>query len=389
MNTSKEKNFIPGGTSTFSKRKSSLFGSYNGPGFFIKAKGSRIVADNGKEYVDFGMALGSSILGYSPEPITKAVKKILKQGWISTLPSHLEQDLAERVCSIIQSIDMVRFFKTGAEALLAGVRCARVYTGRESVLTCGYHGWLDWTRSDKGVPRCIKELRKEFKFNDIDSFKTAFNESKDIPAAVVLEPVIREKPKPEFIEFIENTCKKHGVVFILDEIKTGIRLGIEGAQKRYNINPDMTVLGKAVAGGFPLSILGGKRDLMEAIEKTWVSSTFAGEALSLGASLALIDFCIKENVPQRIEELGKLFFAGIKDIEKISKDFFKVYGIPQMNGICAPDDYEAMLISKLSDKGFILKMGGYNFVSYAHTEKEINDCIECVIEAAKEICKGK
>ncbi len=389
----KAKKYIPGGFSTESKKTDALFGSDFGPAYFKTATGAELIDYEGNRYVDFGMGLGACVLGYNHPVVATAIQKELKNGITTTLSSALEPELAELIVDMFPSIEQVLFLKTGAEACSAAVRLSRAYTYREYILSCGYFGWHDWSNKDAGVPIATRNLCIEFLFNDSSDFLDKFNNLPEYPAAVILEPVVYEAPKREFLQTIRDICAKCGIVLILDEIKTGARLGPGGAQEYYDILPDLTVIGKGIAGGMPLAAVGGKKEIMDAWRKLWICSTLSGEALSLAAAIATLKFVRENRVFEHIEKMGTHLYRGF---QRIAGDFPKVTdvsGIPQMTMIRLPRDlpnlkhFEAELFTEVLTSGFILRRNGYNYVSYAHSEKHIRDCLEVLYRAFERISK--
>ena len=387
------KRLIPGGCSTESKKVEALFASEQAPSFFKSARGSKLVDVDGNEFVDFGMALGACILGYNHPAVVKAIERELKKSGLSILPSALEPKLAKLIIDTFPSIEMVRFLKTGAEACSAAVRLARTATAREPVLASGYFGWHDWSGKGQGIPASTKKLILEFAFNDSDDFLRKLDSLPKPPAAVIIEPVINEHPRREFLNTVRDRCRKLGIVFIWDEIKTGARMAPGGAQQYYGFMPDLTVLGKGIASGMPLAAVGGKREIMKAWDKVWISSTFAGESLSLAASIATLNFIRQNPVNFHIEKLGNKLLSGFKKIVQEFPGWGKCSGIAQMNtiglqeGLPNLQKLEAIFFREILSSGFIIKRHGYNFVSYCHKEDEVKRCLKAVREAFERISR--
>lgn len=385
------KELIPGGCSTESKKPEALFASENAPSFYQRADGVKLIDIDNNEYIDFGMALGACLLGYNHPVIVNAIKKTIGDGILTTLPTRLEPQLAEIIIDTVPSMEMVRFMKTGAEAVSAAVRLARSYTGRKFILASGYFGWHDWFSKGIEVPEAIKKLCVEFKFNDKQDFLDKLNTLPGKPAAVVMEPVINEHPEPKFLEIIRESCSRFGIVLIWDETKTALRMAPGGAQQFYNFTPDLTVMGKAMAGGMPLTAIGGKKDIMKSWDKVWISSTFACESLSLAAAIAVFHFVRDNQVNAHIHKLGTKLLEGSRKLCKSFPMLCEVIGISHMSGIKLKEDLpafqemEASFYSNLLDSSFIIKRKGYNFVSYAHTEEHIDGCLSAVAEALRGI----
>jgi len=383
----KAKKYIPEGFSTESKQTEALFGSEFGPAYYKTAEGAELTDLEGNRYIDFGMGLGACVLGYNHPVVVEAIQNEIKNGIATTLSSPLEPELAELIVDMFPSVEQVRFFKTGAEACSAAVRLARAYTYREYILGCGYFGWHDWSNKDAGVPIATRNLCIEFLFNDPFDFLDKFNNLPEYPAAVVLEPVVHEAPKREFLTTIRDICTKCGIVLILDEMKTGVRLSPGGAQEYYNFLPDLTIIGKGLAAGMPMSALGGSKEIMDTSRKLWICSTFAGEALSLAAAIATLKFFRENRVHEYLEKIGTVFYDGFKSIAREFPKITHVSGIPQMAMIRLKRDlpnlkhFESALFTEILTSGFILRRNGYNYVSYAHTEKHIRECLDVLYGA--------
>ncbi len=221
-----------------------------------RASGCRVWGEDGREYVDFVMALGAVALGYGHPDVNRAAQAAIDAGVVGPLPPVAEEELAEALCEKIPWLERVRFLKTGAEAVAAAVRLARVATGRDEVLGCGYHGWLDWCQgATEGVPAAVRGLFAELPFNDVTAGREMIRARSSRLAAVVVEPVIVAEPTREWLQMLRTETERAGAILIFDEIKTAFRLGVGGAAQRYEVKPapDLVVLGKALANGFPLA----------------------------------------------------------------------------------------------------------------------------------------
>src|SRR6058998_3575344 len=270
---------VPGFTSTASLRPDALFGPAEPgtdgppPERITRAAGCRVWDEAGREYVDYVMALGAVALGYGHPAVNRAAEQAIAAGVVGPLPPVLEEELADALAMRIPWLEQVRFLKTGAEAVAAAVRIARVATGRERVLGCGYHGWLDWSQGGEGVPAATRALYGEIPFNDVDGTRRLIREAGDRLAVVVVEPVVVIEPAREWLDVVRAETTRVGAVLVFDEIKTAFRVAIGGAAERYGVRPDLAVLGKALANGFPLAVVGGRADVMAGSARTWISST--------------------------------------------------------------------------------------------------------------------
>jgi len=308
---------MPRGTQTMSKCPDQFVdGVY--PKFVKSGKGAYLYSLDGKKYLDYMCALGPIILGYNHSTTNKAIKKQLKNGIIFSWPTVLEQELAALINEVVPCAEQVRFGKNGTDVNLASVRIARSYTGKEKILKPkgGYHGWGDWhaiTMREYGVPKCLKKLIDEFEFNNLDSLKTLLK--KDDVAAVILEPQALTSPAPEFLQGVRDLCDKYKAVLIFDEVVSGFRWSLGGAQEYFGVTPDLCCLGKAIANGMPLSAIAGKKKYMQELNHAFFSMTFGGECLSLVAAIETIKE-LKTKDYNYLWELGNMLDIGIKNAAK-------------------------------------------------------------------------
>jgi len=270
---------IPLGSQTFSKSITQLpFGV--SPYFAKSAKGSKLIDVDDNQYIDFISALAAVNIGYLDEDITKAVIEQVQKGSIFSLSSELEIALAQKLNEIIPCSEMVRFGKNGSDVTSAAIRIARAYTKKDLVVVCGYHGWQDWyissTTRNKGIPKDICKLTKKFNYNDIDSLKKIFKENKDNIACVILEPMNIKYPENNFLEKVKEITHQNNALLIFDEMITGFRFGLGGASEYFEITPDLATFGKAMANGYPISAICGKKEYMRMFEEVFFSFTFGG-----------------------------------------------------------------------------------------------------------------
>jgi len=373
---------IPGFTSTASKRPDALFGE---PERMVRAAGCRVWDEQGREYVDYVMALGAVALGYGHPAVNAAARGAIDAGVAGPLPPVVEEEFAEALARRIPWLEAVRFFKTGAEAVAAAVRLARVATGREAVLGCGYHGWLDWCQGDgtEGVPRGTRRLFGELPFNDLDATRERIRKAGDLLAAVVIEPVVVAQPRPEWLALLRAETERAGAVLVFDEIKTGFRLAIGGAAERYGVRPDLAVFGKAMANGFPLAAAGGRADLVAGVSRTWISSTLATEAVALAAGQATLEVFEREAVCDHLRRAGVRLLDGLRRLhETHPRVVTGVAGLPEMCFLhYASDEIARRVTAGCARRGVLFKRTAYNFVSLAHDEETVNRTLGVLDEA--------
>lgn len=369
---------VAGFTSTGSKRREALFGEEPGdaPRRMSRSAGCRVWDERGREYLDYVMALGAVALGYGHPAVSAAAHAAVDAGVVGPLAPELEETVAAQLCRLIPWVEQVRFVKTGAEGVAAAVRLARVATGRSEVLGCGYHGWLDWcqTGAGRGTPDPVRALYAELIFNDAERTRTLIRARADRLAAVVIEPFIVEAPRPEWLAVVQEETRRAGAVLIVDEIKTVCRLAIGGGCERFGIRPDLVVLGKAIANGFPLAAVGGRADLMDGVRRTWISSTLATEMVALAAAGATLDVMVSARVPEHLERVGTRLLAGLRALaERHPAVVAAAHGIGPMCYLeCRSEPLSGRMARDLALRGLLFKRSAYNFVSLAHDEATVD-----------------
>ena len=378
---------IPGDTSTGSKQPHAFFGpdSLDGlPLKVVRSSGARVWDERGREFIDYVMGLGAVALGYGHPVVNRAAIEAVAAGVVGPLPPALEEDVATLLCRTLPGIEQVRFLKTGAEAVQAAVRLARVHTGRDRVLTCGYHGWLDWCQSEPGVPQAVRELRHEIPFNGIERSVDRIRQNGQDLAAVVIEPVIDGEPDVSWLGAVRAECERVGAVVIFDEIKTAFRIALGGGAERYGVLPDLMVVGKALANGFPLAAVGGRRDIMSNATRTWISSTLATEQVSLAAAEATVGVMVRERVPEQLHGLGSQLHGGLTElVREYPTVLTGVRGIPEMCYLAFADEATAhRVVRSAAARGILWKPNAYNFVSLAHDAALIDRTQGVLAEAA-------
>jgi len=288
------------------------------PLFIDRAYGEKIVDIDGNHYIDYILGLLPITLGYCDKDVDAAVINQVTKGSVYSLPSTLEYELADKLVNIIPSAEMVRFGKNGSDVTTAAIRLSRAYTKRDMIAVAGYHGWHDWyigsSTRDVGVPDEVKSLTHKFIFNDADSLKYLFKKHANKFAAVILEPAGLVPTDINFLKTIKTLCKENGTLLIFDEIISGFRINMGGAQLEYGVKPDLSCFGKGIANGYPLSAIVGSKKIMKLMEEIFFSSTFGGETISLAASIATIEKMKKNNVVKKTRLYGQ---SLIREINKI------------------------------------------------------------------------
>ncbi len=385
---------IPGASQTFSKGPTQFVDGV-APAFVARARGCRVWDVDDNEYIDWAMGLGSVILGYGDPDVDEAVRRQLVDGVSFSLPHRLEVVAAEALREAISWAEMVRFGKNGSDATSGSVRLARAYTGRDIIACCGYHGWQDWyigtTTRNKGVPRTVRELTIPFQYNNMDSLRRIFAEHRSRVAAVIMEPVGVVEPQKGFLEEVSAMTRSEGALLIFDEVLTGFRFRLGGAEEYFGVVPDIACFGKAMANGFPLSAIVGPRAVMQLFEEVFFSFTFGGEALSLAAAVATVEKIRRENVIAQLWDQGKRLQDGYNvlvrhfGLEAVTE----CVGLPPRTAVNfkGPHEAESNVLKSLFQqeclKRGVLFTGAQN-LSYGHREADVDETLS-VYRAAMEI----
>jgi len=390
---------IPGGSQTSSKRPSAFApGAY--PIYVDRGKGCHVWDVDGNEYIDYVLALGPLTLGYCYPAIDEAVKRQLEKGIIFGLLHPLEIEAAEAITEVVPCAEMVRFFKTGAEAISAAVRVARAYTGRDKVATYGYHGWHDtWactsaSPAGDGIPAVLKDYVHPFNYNDFDSpasLKAVLEQHPNEFACIVMEPISYwERPKETYLQRVKELAERHGALLVFDEIVTGFRLALGGAQELLHITPDLAVVGKGVAAGMPLSAVVGRRKYMERMTDLLVSITHGGEALSLAASVAAIREYKEKGVQAYLWQRGEEFMNAMNELALEAGVSMEWGGYPPMpmykfnvDDPSLADDLMTLWLQENARRGILYRRGGPAYICFSHSDEDINITIEVGGEVMK------
>ncbi len=383
------KKLIPSAAQTYSKSYK-YFCEGAAPAFLSRGIGSHVWDVDDNEFVDFVLSLGAVTVGYNHPGVNKSIIKQMESGISFSLSHRLELELAEKIIRIIPCAEMVRFVKNGSDATSAAVRLSRAYTGREIIACCGYHGYQDWyiasTNRNRGVPKAIGKLTKKFKYNNINSLLTLFDRYPQQIAAVIMEPIGLEPPKDNFLQKVKDLAHKNGALIIFDEIVTGFRLSLGGAQEYYNVTPDLATFGKGIANGMPLSLVTGASDIMKLIDEgAFISMTFGGETLSIASALATISLFEQKESFQHIWTLGQKWIHSVNNLiaEKNLSSDVRTAGLAPHSGIVFKNingidssDWLSLFQQECILKG-VLTLGINNFC-LMHTENDLEKYIEGV-----------
>ena len=407
----KAKTLIPGGVSSPVRAIKPY------PFYTASADGSKIRDIDGNEYIDYCMAYGPAILGHNNPIIKEAIKAQLDKGWLYGTPTELEVNLAEKIAGYYPSIDMLRFVSTGTEATMSALRLARGFTGRNKFVKIegGYHGAHDavlvkagsgaTTHGEPdslGIPVDFTKNTLQVPYNDIEIMAEVVEKNRDDLAAVIIEPVLGNigpvLPGPGYLEELRRLTKENDVLLIFDEVITGFRLAMGGAQEYFGVVPDMTTLGKIVGGGLPIGVFGGRREIMEMISPSgavYQAGTFSGSPCSVSAGIAMLDYLKEENIHEKLNATGAYLRTSLTEIVEDEGLDYNVCGIASMFKIffgaephnyqevlkCDKEGYLAFFHRMLAD-GIFLPPSQFetNFVSAAHSEEDIEKTLEAYTE---------
>lgn len=377
---------IPLGSQTFSKSKAQYPVGFS-PLFAQKARGALMWDIDGNKYIDLVSNLASITIGYANKAQNRAVWQQMKRSTGMSLPSKLETIVAEKISALVPSMEMMRFAKNGSDATSAAIRLSRAYTSRDHVAVCGYHGWQDWyigsTNRNKGVPKVVQGLTHTFSFNDLGSLQRIFDEYGDNLACVVLEPMNRQFPNEGFLQAVVDMCEKNGSICVFDETITGFRFAPGGAQELFGVNPHLSTFGKGIANGYPLSVVGGRKDIMAEMHNIFFSGTFGGELLSLAAANHVLDRHLKNEVTPQLSVNGSELFEQQETILRshnlshmlkftghASWKFYDWYDIGSVSAV----ELKTLFAQEMFESGILII--GTNNVSLSHTKRVRNSILD-------------
>ena len=407
---------IPGGVNSPVRAFRAVGGK---PLFIEKGDGSHIWDADGKEYIDYVGSWGPLIFGHRSPEVVRALNEVLNIGTSFGAPTEREVELAERITSILPSIDKVRLVNSGTEATMSAIRLARGFTGRERIIKFDgcYHGHGDsllvragsgvatfGLPDSPGVPRSLAELTTVLPYNDENALKTEVERRRNEIACVIVEPVAGNMgcvaPRRGYLELLRDITKRSGSVLIFDEVMTGFRVALGGAQQLYGVAPDLTTLGKVIGGGLPIGAYGGRAEIMDRVAPSgpvYQAGTLSGNPLAVSAGLATLKRLQQENPFARLEALGARLERGLLDGAAKSAIALRLNRIGSMMTLFFTDrevtDFESAKTSDLKrfnaffhamlDQGFYLPPSQFEaaFVSAAHTEADIDQTIDAATKA--------
>jgi glutamate-1-semialdehyde 2,1-aminomutase len=408
---------IPGGVNSPVRAFRGVGGD---PVFFESAAGAYVTDADGKRYIDYVGSWGPMILGHAHPEIIAAVTERVAKGLSFGAPTELETLMADKVCELVLSMDMVRMTSSGTEATMSALRLARGYTGRDKVIKFegNYHGHVDSLMvkagsgmltlgepSSPGVPAALAELTLTLAYNDIEQVRQTFDEVGDQIACVIVEPVSGNMncipPVPGFLEGLREVCDRHGAVLIFDEVMTGFRVARGGAQERYGVTPDLTALGKIIGGGMPVGAFGGKREIMEQVSPlgpVYQAGTLSGNPIAMTAGLKTLELIAEPGFHDRVAAQTERLTSGMEAHARAAGVPFSTNRAGAMFGLFFTDagpvtDYAGAtgcdqerfrhFFHAMLDQGIYLAPSAFEagFVSGAHGDAEIDATLDAAEKA--------
>lgn len=386
----KAKTLIPGGTMLLSKRPE-MFLPDNWPSYFSKSKGNKVWDLDGNQFTDMSiMGIGTNTLGYGHDEVDEAVMKTILNGNMSTLNCPEEVYLAEKLIQINPWADMVRFARSGGEANAIAIRIARAASGKDQVAICGYHGWHDWYLSTNhnsgdglsghllpglepaGVPKNLKDSVFPFHYNNIEELETIVA-TQDI-GVIKMEVVRNFGPEDNFLEKVRDLATKNNIVLIFDECTSGFRETFGGIYKKYGVEPDMAMYGKTIGNGYALTAVVGKKSVMEAAQKTFISSTFWTERIGPTAALKTLEVMESIKSWEIITAKGKQMQEGWQKVANNNKLSITVSGIPSLTTYAFNSDnallFKTFITQEMLKKGFLASTNFYASIAHEDTDFE-------------------
>ena len=387
------KEIIPAGTQTFSKGVTQFVDGF-APKFLQRGKGARVWDVDGNEYLDYIMGCHPLVLGYADDDVNRAVAEQLEMGSTFSQMHPLEVEVTEQLIEAIPCAEAARFGKNGADATTVAVRISRAVTGRDHVAYCGYHGWHDWyianTDLNSGIPAFNKDLAHAFTYNDLDSLERIFTAHPGQVACVIMEPLTILEPKDDFLGEVKKMARHHGALLVFDEIITGFRFALGGAQELTGVIPDLATFAKGISNGIPLSAIVGRKEYMFALEKTFFSFTYGGDCLGLAAAKACIPKMRREKVSEHLWAVGATLKDGYNALaaQHGLADFTSCIGYPCRSiitfdgkGRFTELEMKSYFQQELTRRGILWT--AYHALSWSHKASDIDETLNAYEDVLK------
>ena len=395
------KKLVPGGVAGIRRPYNFVPGEY--PIFFDHGRGGRVVDVDGNEYIDFLCAYGPIIIGYREDEIDDAViNQIKNKGFCFSLTQEMQNTLVKKMRELIPCCEMAALVKTGSDATTIAIRVARGYTGKTKIARYGYHGWHDWCVEVKGgIPPKLYEDIYEFHYNDLDSLKAILEANKDDMAGIIITPIGHpngaevQMPKPGYLEAVRELANQYHCLLIFDEIRSGFRCSLGGAQKLFGVTPDLSTFGKAMANGYAIAALVGKEEYMQVLaDKEFLSSTFFPNSDGIVAAIKTIEILERDRILDVVAAKGRKFGAEVEKVVEESGVPVNFTGAPWMPYITFKKD-EAGLYKKLRTEYYtqlirrnvFMQPYHHGYICYRHTDEDLAYTVEAIRESLAEVKK--
>ncbi len=371
------------------------------PIFLTKGQGCKVTDIDNNEYIDMLCSYGPIIIGHREKKIDDAViKQIQENGFCFSLTQPISTDLLKLLSERIPSCEQAIFVKSGSDATSAAIRAARSFTKKNKILRCGYHGWHDWCVENRnGVTKNITSEILEFKYNDLEKLKKHIQNNKDEIAGLIITPICHqlgknvEMPEKNYLESLRELTKKNDIILIFDEIRTGFRTSIGGAQSLFGVTPDLSTFGKAMANGYDIAALVGKKEIMEIYNKdAFISSTYFENSLPIVASIETIKFLEKNDVLNDISKKGKYFEEKINKVIEPYNDICELSGIPWMPFVNFKKGIKKKLLRNSFHSNMIRQKVfchpfHHSYICFRHTYDDLDYVINATENSLKELKK--
>ncbi|MFF3643620.1 aspartate aminotransferase family protein [Streptomyces sp. NPDC002564] len=365
------------------------------PVYGERARGARVWDADGNEYLDYILAYGTIILGHVDPVVTEAALREIEEGFSITLRKRTHIELAERLVRVIPGAERVFLLKTGSDATSAAVRLARAYTGRDRVVRWGYNGWHDWAaQRPGGIPDTVRTQVDTFRYNDLDSLREVFRAHPGEVACLLLMPFELDSPEPGFLRGAIDLAHEYGALVVFDEMRSGFRVALGGAQELFGVRADLATFSKAMANGWAVSALTGRADVMAMVGRTHISSTFYSNTVAMAAAVATIDQLSDGVLLRRVRGLGERLQGGLAALVRRHGVPAEVRGVPQMPFLTFthPDPGRARLMQdaffrETTRRGVLLHPTHHWFICAATTDADLDRTLAACDEAFRAAAK--
>ena len=380
-------NIVAGGTTQSKRPELFIEGEY--PLYAGRAEGAYIWDVDGNRFVDWTLGLGTIILGHCDPAVDEAAMNQIRWGFHSSMTKPVQNELAVKLVEIIPCAELVHFFQAGSDSTTAGVRLARIYTGRDKVVRWGYNGWHDWCcPHDAGIPSSVRDEILTFEYNNLRSLEKVLSENKGRIACIIMMPLEIEPPQTGFLEDVKALAARHEVLLIFDEMRSGFRMALGGAQQYYNVIPDLATFSKAISNGYTLSALVGRADVMECLHQTHLSSTFYTSSIAMAAALETIEQIEQRSVIEHIWHVGGVLLDGLNTCAKEAGLPIEAVGVPPMPDLAFHyendqrcEEAKRIFYTQTIRAGVLLHPHHHWYVCAAHSEADLDRTLNACADA--------